>query len=130
MKGFSSLVIALLLILMASLTACGGSANAAPAQAARAGDSVVGEKLFMRTCVACHGLDGQGLPGLGKNLVTSEFVAGKTDRELVDFIKVGRGPDDPLNTTGVMMPAKGNNPALSDEDLYNIVAYLRTLQTN
>ena len=126
LKGY--ITISLLLILMTILTACGGSANAAPAPADTAGDPVAGEMLFMRTCVACHGQDGQGLPSLGKNLVTSEFVAGKTDSELVEFIKVGRGPDDPLNTTGVMMPAKGNNPALSDQDLYNIVAYLRTLR--
>ncbi|MCQ3978351.1 MAG: hypothetical protein DPW09_33410 [Anaerolineae bacterium] len=126
LKGY--ITISLLLILMTILTACGGSVNAAPAPADTAGDPVAGEKLFMATCVACHGQDGQGLPSLGKNLVTSEFVAGKTDSELVEFIKVGRGPDDPLNTTGVMMPAKGNNPALSDQDLYNIVAYLRTLR--
>lgn len=41
---------------------------------------------------------------------------------------VGRSLGDPLNTTGVTMPAKGNNPALTDEDLSNIVAYLRTLR--
>lgn len=79
-------------------------------------------------CAACHGPDGHGLPGLGKNLVVSDFVAGQSDGELAEFIKVGRGPDDPLNTTGVTMPPKGNNPALSDEDLYHIVAYIRTIQ--
>jgi disulfide bond formation protein DsbB len=128
MKGFSLLTVALLLILMVSLTACGGSVNAATVQAGPAGDPAAGEKLFMSTCAACHGPDGQGLPSLGKNLVTSEFVLRKTDNELVEFITVGRGPDDPLNTTGVTMPPKGNNPALTDEDLYNIVAYLRTLR--
>jgi disulfide bond formation protein DsbB len=65
---------------------------------------------------------------LGKNLVTSQFVVGQSDHDLVEFIKTGRGPDDPLNTTGVTMPPKGNNPTLSDEDLYHIVAYLRTIQ--
>src|SRR5512134_519169 len=103
MKGFSLLTIALLLLLMISLTACGGSANAANAQAVPTGDPAAGEKLFMSTCTACHGPDGQGLPGLGKDLVTSEFVAGKTDSQLIEFIKVGRSPDDPLNTTGVTM---------------------------
>ena len=128
MKGLSCITIALFLLLMVSLTACGGSVNAATVQAVPAGDPAAGEKLFMSTCAACHGPDGQGLPGLGKDLVTSEFVAGKTDSQLIEFIKVGRSPDDPLNTTGVTMPAKGNNPALTDEDLYNIVAYLRTLR--
>jgi mono/diheme cytochrome c family protein len=40
---------------------------------------------------------------------------------------VGRQPTDPLNTTGQLMPAKGGNPALTDEDLYNVVAYIRSL---
>ncbi len=127
MKGFSWLTTVLLLLLMASLTAC-GSANAATVQAAPAGDPDAGEKLFMSICTACHGPDGQGLPGLGKDLVMSEFVTNKTDSELVEFIKVGRGPNDPLNTTGVTMPPKGGNPNFSDEDLYHIVAYIRTLQ--
>ena len=128
MKSFSSLTIILLLFLMIGLTACSGSANAAPAQPEPSGDVAAGKQVFLSTCVVCHGPDAQGLPGLGKNLVTSDFVAGKSDSELVEFIKVGRGPDDPLNTTGVTMPAKGNNPTLTDEDLYNIVAYLRTLR--
>src|SRR6185503_11749390 len=123
MKGLSGLTITLLFILLITLTACGSSANAAPAQAAPAGDPVAGKKLFMSTCAACHGQDGRGLPSLGKNLATSEFVAGKNDRELIEFIKVGRSPADPLNTTGVTMPPKGGNASFTDEDLYNIAAY-------
>ena len=47
---------------------------------------------------------------------------------MVDFIKVGRDPSDPLNTTGVAMPPKGGNPALDEEDLYDIVAFIRVIQ--
>jgi disulfide bond formation protein DsbB len=61
-------------------------------------------------------------------MTASEFIAGKSDDELVEFLKVGRPPDDPLNTTGVAMLPKGGNPSLTDEDLHNIVAYIRTLQ--
>jgi len=80
------------------------------------------------TCSACHGPEGKGVPGLGKDMTASEFITGKTDAELVDFIKVGRDPSDPLNTTGVAMPPKGGNPALSDDDLLNVVMFIRTLQ--
>lgn len=48
--------------------------------------------------------------------------------ELVEFIKVGRSASAPSNTTGIAMPPKGGNLALSDQDLFNIVAYLRALQ--
>jgi disulfide bond formation protein DsbB len=118
---------ALLLILALAVTACGGAPTEPPPPPAPAGDPVKGEELFV-TCAACHGPQGEGVEGLGKDMTVSEFIADRSDDDLVEFIKVGRAPDDPLNTTGVAMLPKGGNPALSDEDLYDIVAYIRTLQ--
>ncbi|MFN8445034.1 MAG: c-type cytochrome [Caldilineaceae bacterium] len=94
--------------------------------AAPIGDPEKGKVVFT-TCAACHGPNGQGVQGLGKPFTTSEFIATKTDAELVEFLKVGRPVGDPLNTTGVAMPPKGGNPALTDQDLFNVVAYVRTL---
>lgn len=91
------------------------------------GDATAGQALFSQTCSACHGPTGQGIQNLGKDLTVSEFVAGQTDPDLIAFIKVGRDPSDPLNTTGIAMPPKGGNPALNDNDLLNLVAYLRTI---
>lgn len=85
-----------------------------------------GESLFVQ-CVACHGPDARGLPNLGKNLVESEFVASQTDDALVQFIITGRPIWDPLNTTGIDMPGKGGNPAMTTEDIQAIVAYIRSL---
>ncbi len=85
-----------------------------------------GETLFAQ-CIACHGLDGRGLPNLGKDLVESEFVISLTDDELVEFIITGRPLWDPDNTTGLDMPGKGGNPALTTEDIEAIVAYIRSL---
>jgi mono/diheme cytochrome c family protein len=99
---------------------------AAPAQTSK-GDPAAGQTSFTQTCSACHGPTGEGLPNLGKNLTTSEFVKGQADDQLIGFIKVGRLPSDPLNTTGIAMPPKGGNPALGDKDLENIVAFIRTL---
>ena len=124
MKLFPILVTILLLLLATVLTACGGSASAKE----HTGDPAAGEALFMNNCKSCHGADGQGLPGRGKNLVTSDFIAGLSDQELVDFLKVGRDAKDPLNTTGVRMPAMGPKRGLTDQDLYDIAAYLRTLR--
>jgi disulfide bond formation protein DsbB len=98
---------------------------AAPAQTST-GDPAAGQALFA-SCAACHGPTGEGIAGLGKDLTSSEFVSGKTDAELISFIKVGRDPSDPLNTTGIAMPPKGGNPALSDEDLFDILAYVRSI---
>lgn len=123
-------IAALLLVLALALTACGGgqAPTEPPPTPAPAGNAAGGEVLFTQTCAACHGPKGEGVQGLGKDMTTSEFIAGKSDDELVEFIKVGRAPDDPLNTTGVAMLPKGGNPALSDDDLYDIVAFIRTLQ--
>ena len=91
------------------------------------GDATAGQELFTATCSACHGPEGEGVPNLGKDMTASEFIAGKSDDELIAFIKVGRDPSDPLNSTGVAMPPKGGNPALNDEDLQDIVAFIRTI---
>jgi disulfide bond formation protein DsbB len=106
-------------------TAAPASAASVPAQTSSS-DPAAGQALFA-SCSACHGPAGEGIPGLGKDLTNSEFVAGKTDDELISFIKDGLDPSDPLNITGIAMPPKGGNPALEDEDLYNIVAYIRSL---
>lgn len=87
----------------------------------------VGQTTFSSLCVACHGQDARGLPNLGKDLVNSEFMHGLSDEELLEFIRTGRPIWDPNNTTGVDMPPRGGNPALTDEQLLNIVAYLRSL---
>ena len=65
--------------------------------------------------------------GLGKPFTTSDFVTSKSDAELLAFIKVGRPVGDPDNTTGIDMPPKGGNPALTDAQLMDVIAYIRTL---
>jgi disulfide bond formation protein DsbB len=87
-----------------------------------------GQQLFATTCAGCHGAQGQGVPHLGKDLQTSTFVAGLDDAKLAAFIAEGRSATDPLNTTHVAMPPKGGNPALSSENIADIVAYIRQLQ--
>lgn len=88
----------------------------------------IGGEIFHETCMACHGATGMGIAGNGKNLVYSDFVANTDDAALVAFIKKGRDPGDPANTTGVGMPAKGGNPTLTDQDIQDVVTYLRSLQ--
>ena len=92
------------------------------------GDVSAGAGVYSGVCQACHGADGVGIEGLGKALAASSFVQGLSDDELVEMIAVGRETNDPENTTGVAMPAKGGNPSLTDDELYDVVAYLRTLQ--
>jgi disulfide bond formation protein DsbB len=120
---FSLLVAGALII-----AACGGAPAATPATEGSIGDAVIGKTRFESTCTTCHGPDAKGVPGLGKDLTVSEFAKGLSDRELVDFLAVGRPASDPLNTTGVDMPPKGGNPAFTEQDLIDIAAYVRALQ--
>ena len=87
-----------------------------------------GESLYV-TCAGCHGADGEGIDGLGVALAQNDFVNARTDDELVAYIIAGRAADDPENRSGLAMPAWGGNPSLSEQNLYDIVAYLRTLNS-
>jgi disulfide bond formation protein DsbB len=121
----------MLVVLLALSGACGGNESEPAnedAAAVAAGDASAGEKVFNQSCIACHGEGGVGVTGLGKDMTTSEFIAGQSDEELLAFVKQGRDPSDPANTTGVAMPPKGGNPALNDEQLLDVIAYIRTLQ--
>ena len=105
----------------------GRQAEAPKAADAMKGDAVAGKKLYDTACIACHGPDAVGVQGLGKSWVTSAFIKSETDAQILEFVKKGRPASDPANTTGVDMPAKGGNPALTDQDLTNIIAYMRTV---
>ena len=130
----------MLMVAMLALAACGDGKDHAetaqePAAIAEepaaevlpAGDVAKGKATYEMLCIACHGPDGIGVEGLGKPFTTSEFLTEVSDAEFVEFIKTGRDISDPANTTGIAMPPKGGNPALSEEQMIDIVAYVRTL---
>ncbi len=140
---FKRLVLfALVIGAMAVLAACGGGdkkeeatpttaaaavQQQAAAPAAPVGDAANGAKIFATACVACHGPEGKGVTGLGKDLTTSEWTQQQTDEQLIEFIKRGRDAGDPLNTTGIAMPPRGGNPAMTDQEIADIVAFMRTI---
>lgn len=121
--------IALLLVLVLSLAACGGGNPGETVSAAPpVGDPVAGERIFTSACAGCHGLKGEGVQGLSQNMTQSAFIASATDQELFEYIKLGRTPDDQVKPARAAMPPKGGNPLLTDQNLYDTVAYIRLLQ--
>ena len=85
-----------------------------------------GERLFYGLCVTCHGTDGRGSwraalflirPG---NLADGARLGARSDQYLLDIIKHGGAP---IGRPG--MPAFG--AALSDDELRELVAYVRSL---
>jgi mono/diheme cytochrome c family protein len=120
----------LVVVLAMIFGACGGSDDdtaATDAPPAASGDVAHGIEIYAGTCVACHGPEGVGVEGLGKPWVGSEFINSRTDDEMLAFLIEGRPSDHPENTTGIAMMPRGGNASLTDQDLLDLIAYMRTL---
>lgn len=76
-----------------------------------------GKALYNQTCQGCHGGDAQG--GRGPALAGGNFSHGSQDQDIFQTIRTG--------IPGTMMPAFGAIPA---DDVWKIIAYLRSLNTN
>jgi mono/diheme cytochrome c family protein len=92
------------------------------------GDPKPGKTKYDTLCAGCHGPEGKGNgPAAGSlnpkpaDLSDADYVKNLTDKYLYDVIKDGgaKVKKSPL------MPGWGG--ALSDRDIWNLVAYLRTL---
>jgi mono/diheme cytochrome c family protein len=94
-------------LILIVLLAVGLSWGAAPSiEGQTQGDPVAGRVLYHARCAWCHGQT-KGLPGI-------------TDQQMVDVIKKG-GPA--LGKSNAMMAF----PRLSNAEVSNLVAYIRTL---
>jgi len=88
-----------------------------------------GTRLYAANCLACHGAHGVGIAGVGMALRNNDFITARDDDDdLLEFLLTGRMPSAPDTKLGLLMPAKGGNPALDEDDLLDIIAYLRTIQ--
>ena len=80
-----------------------------------------GKAVYEETCVFCHGAKGKGeIPGV-PDLTRKKGPLTKTDLEL--FHNIADGFESPGSS--MAMPARGGNPDLSDEEVHDVVAYLR-----
>jgi mono/diheme cytochrome c family protein len=105
---------ALISVLFASITA-----------SAQEADLQHGERLFKRYCAGCHGPDGRGgaqtfMPHID-TLTKAGYIDLLPDEHLIGIIKEG-GPSVGKSS---YMPAWGGT--LSDKDINDIVAHIRTL---
>jgi len=98
-----------------------GSAAALLAFSTHAGDAAKGKAVYDGTCVFCHGENGKGeIPG------TPDFTKASGPLSQSDAILVEHITDGFESPGAAMpMPAKGGNTDLSDEDIADVLAYLR-----
>jgi high-affinity iron transporter len=91
------------------------------------GDPAAGEKVYKARCVSCHGAAGAGDGPAGKvlNPKARDWTKGEgldlSDQQLFDSIKKG-GPAVGRGKTMIAFPS------LSDADVWNVVAYIKTLK--
>jgi mono/diheme cytochrome c family protein len=85
-----------------------------------------GEKAYKANCVPCHGSDAKGDGPVAKNmsvkpsdLTAPKLTHGSSDGEIFINIKEGIGPD---------MKMKAFKAKLSDQDIWNVVNYIHSLQ--
>jgi mono/diheme cytochrome c family protein len=82
-----------------------------------------GKATFLKTCKFCHGEDAKGDGPMAPkdshpaNLVDDKWDRGSTDGEIFAVIRNGAGPKFEMKP----------NKALSDQDIWNIVNYLRSI---
>src|SRR5215813_15172698 len=81
-----------------------------------------GEYEFRINCALCHGLGARG-GGRGPDLTNAKKPHARTDAEMFQIISNG--------IPGTAMPANGTNGqgvGMIDEEIWQIIAYLRSIQ--
>jgi putative heme-binding domain-containing protein len=73
-----------------------------------------GKNIYRGRCAVCHGIDAKGYRG--SDLTSGDWVHGGSDAQL--FTTILRG------ISGTEMPGNGN---MSDDEVWMVIAYLRTL---
>ncbi len=86
------------------------------AQDATGIDLSAGQKLFQKSCTACHGENGKG--GRGPDLTSGQWRFGRSDEAILKNIVQG--------IPGTQMPAFPMTPSEGE----SVVAYLRSLKSN
>ncbi len=82
------------------------------------GDHVAGEKVYMKTCLACHAANGRGNGGLtGADLIKDKTRLAKSDEELFKSVSEGK--------TGGPVPMPPQKSLLTPKEIRDSIAYIR-----
>ena len=90
----------------------------------KAQDIEKGQKIYVTRCLACHQADGGGVPNMNAPLDGSTNVVGNDIARMVRIIKKGYAEKVALDGL-YYSNAMTANPDLSDEDIANVLTYIR-----
>ncbi len=88
----------------------------------------VGLNLYRQHCAACHGEDGLGNKNLAPPIYQSEYLSGDPEKLVLLTL---HGLQGPITIKGkryelnAVMPGLKDNPELSDNDIANILSFVR-----
>ena len=92
-----------------------------------------GKTVYMQSCMACHQITGQGVPGAFPTLAGTEFVNGDHRRLVAIVLK---GIQGPLKVNGAVFATGMPNPELTfpilkdDKNVADVLNYVRNSFTN
>jgi mono/diheme cytochrome c family protein len=123
-----------ILALSLGLASCGGDSKKTEGEpsndnsqaAAPSGDATHGQQVYAQTCTPCHGATGKGDGAAAATLnpkpadhTNKAVIGARSDQDLANIIKMGGGV--------VGKPTMPASPQLSDNDVKDVIAYLRQL---
>ncbi len=94
------------------------------------GAALAGQTTYLRFCAVCHGPHAEGVESLGKGFRDGDFIPSMDNKALAQFIAQGRPANHELNETGIEMLPYGGQAYLTDEQLNELVAYIRVVSSN
>src|SRR5215813_12493645 len=128
MRRVSFVLIPAFVVALAALAAAQGNPDAAKLKnpVASSADSIAaGKALFAKNCRFCHGADAKGNGPMAPkdthppDLTDAKWDRGSTDGEVFLVIKDGAGPKFDM---------KGFKSKMTDQEIWNVVNYLHSLQ--
>lgn len=88
-----------------------------------------GKAVYMQTCMACHQLNGMGVPGAFPPLAKVDYVTGDTRRLVAIVLKGVAGPitvDGKIYATGMPQPELTFPILKEDKNVADVLNYVRT----
>lgn len=83
--------------------------------------AIKGKEVFLKSCVACHQANGQGIPGAFPPLAKSDYLNKDSKRAIKGVLN---GLSGPITVNGVKYNSAMPNPNLTDQQVADVLTYV------